>query len=198
LSLQIEIYPHDYQYTICFGPARSPIKQSPLIQGLRRTRVKHGEGAREVLGRSPHAKSCADHRTWVRPNSITIVHITNGLLRRHHTLWGTVSAFSAYIKVIRRHPQGTLHLYHFLHITTSFGYWLERWSANMFANTFLLHREYSTFAALEHREQPFLFLDCHRTYHYYIIYLIIYNLITIYLQLFFFCLLKKPIFFYQK
>jgi len=76
---------------------------------------------------------------------------------------GTVSVLHVYIRVIQHHPQGTLHFYHIQHITIALRCELERWSANVPTETFLVHREGSTSATSEHREPPSISIDCSRT-----------------------------------
>lgn len=111
-----------------------------------------------------HAKSCADHCKGAHLDSISIDQIiTNALLRWRCISRRPLSIVCTYIRVTERYPQSTRHFNHFSHVTTSFGYWLERQSANVSALTFHLHREDSNSATTEHREQPSRLIDRHRT-----------------------------------
>lgn len=85
--------------------------------------------------------------------------ITIRLLRWHRISWMSLTSFAHILRwlsvTLKVHFTSTT----FPQITTSLGYLHECWNANVLACIFLLHREDSTSATSEHREQPFHIIE---------------------------------------
>jgi len=114
---------------------------------------RYGEGARQLLCRSPHMNTpwpYLNHPIHLKRSPIMVLHLTE-----------VVTRLNAYKRVIPHHSQGKTSFHHILHLFISLKFWIELWSANVLADTFLLHREDLASATLEHRRLPFKFIYRH-------------------------------------